>query len=136
MPLAHALRSVVLIQHSVYHLFDNSYLIDAVRRHTKLFRVQGMVDDSQPNPGEQMKKLLETGKTNLLKGFVSNRTRKKFSAYLTRGADGKVGFEFEVRAPKAPKAAAAKAADKPAKAAKEAAPAKAKPAAKKRVAKK
>ena len=52
----------------------------------------------------EMQKLLETGKTNLLKGFVSNRTRKKFSAYLTRGADGKVGFEFEARAPRAPKA--------------------------------
>jgi len=54
----------------------------------------------------EMQKLLETGKTSLLKGFVSNRTRKKFSAYLVRGADGKVGFEFEPRAPKAPKAAA------------------------------
>ncbi|MDP1606382.1 MAG: DNA topoisomerase III [Rhodocyclaceae bacterium] len=61
----------------------------------------------------EMQKLLETGKTSLLKGFISNRTRKKFSAYLVRGADGKVGFEFEQRAPKAPKAAA-KAAAKPA----------------------
>ncbi|MDP1652571.1 MAG: DNA topoisomerase III [Rhodocyclaceae bacterium] len=56
----------------------------------------------------EMQKLLETGKTSLLKGFVSNRTRKKFSAYLVRGADGKVGFEFEQRKPKVPKAAAAK----------------------------
>jgi DNA topoisomerase-3 len=56
----------------------------------------------------EMQKLLESGKTSLLKGFVSNRTRKKFSAYLVRGADGKVGFEFEQRAPKAPKATAAK----------------------------
>ena len=64
----------------------------------------------------EMQKLLETGKTSLLKGFVSNRTKKKFSAYLVRGADGKVGFEFEQRAAKAPKAAvkSAKAADKPA----------------------
>ncbi len=54
----------------------------------------------------EMSKLLETGKTSLLKGFVSNRTRKKFSAYLVRGADGKVGFEFEARAPRAPKAGA------------------------------
>ena len=58
----------------------------------------------------EMQKLLETGKTSLLKGFVSNRTKKKFSAYLVRGADGKVGFEFEPRAAKAPakKAAAEK----------------------------
>jgi len=59
----------------------------------------------------EMTKLLETGKTSLLKGFVSNRTKKKFSAYLVRGADGKVGFEFEARAPKVPKAAGAKAAE-------------------------
>ncbi|HZV55337.1 MAG TPA: DNA topoisomerase III [Rhodocyclaceae bacterium] len=58
----------------------------------------------------EMTKLLEAGKTSLLKGFVSNRTKKKFSAYLTRGADGKVGFEFEARAPK--KATATKAAPK------------------------
>jgi DNA topoisomerase-3 len=56
----------------------------------------------------EMQKLLETGKTSLLKGFVSNRTRKKFSAYLTRdAASGKVGFEFEARVPRAPKAAKA-----------------------------
>ncbi len=54
---------VVLIQHSVYHLFDNSYLIDAVRRHPKLFRIQGMVNDHQPHPGEAMKKLLSQGVT-------------------------------------------------------------------------
>jgi DNA topoisomerase-3 len=55
----------------------------------------------------EMARLLESGKTNLLKGFVSNRTRKKFSAYLVRGADGKVGFEFEARTPRASKAAKA-----------------------------
>ena len=54
---------------------------------------------------EQMQKLLTTGRTDLLKDFVSSRTRRKFSAYLVRGADGKVGFEFEKREPK-PKAAA------------------------------
>lgn len=54
---------VVLIQHSVYHLFDNSYLIDAVRRHPKLFRIVGMVDDQQPAPGAAMKKLLPLGVT-------------------------------------------------------------------------
>jgi len=54
---------VVLIQHSVYHLFDNSYLVDAVRRHPKLFRVQGMVDDHLPHPGATMKELLRQGVT-------------------------------------------------------------------------
>ncbi|MBX9849229.1 MAG: topoisomerase C-terminal repeat-containing protein, partial [Rhodocyclaceae bacterium] len=52
----------------------------------------------------QMVKLLTEGKTDLLKGFVSNRTKRKFSAFLVRGPDGKTGFEFEARAPKAPKA--------------------------------
>ena len=54
---------------------------------------------------EQMRKLLETGRTDLLKDFVSARTRRKFSAYLVRGKDGKVGFEFEKREPKAKSAA-------------------------------
>lgn len=50
---------------------------------------------------EQIKKLLETGKTDLLTGFVSNKTHRKFSAYLALQKGGKVGFEFEEREPKA-----------------------------------
>jgi DNA topoisomerase-3 len=46
----------------------------------------------------QMSKLLETGKTDLLQ-FVSARTRRPFSAYLVKQADGKVGFEFEAKEP-------------------------------------
>ncbi len=52
----------------------------------------------------QMTKLLSTGRTELLRGFVSARTRRKFSAFLVRGTDGKVGFEFEKKEAK-PKAA-------------------------------
>ncbi|MYM38862.1 DNA topoisomerase III [Duganella qianjiadongensis] len=102
---------------------------------------------------EQMAKLLNDGKTDLLPGFVSQRTRRPFKAFLTRGKDGKISFEFEERKAKAPakgKAAAAGSADEavedsaaaPAKKApaKKAAPAKAapakKPAAKKAPAKK
>ncbi|HRD88701.1 MAG TPA: DNA topoisomerase III [Accumulibacter sp.] len=51
---------------------------------------------------EQMQKLLRSGRTDLLKDFVSARTRRKFSAYLVRAADGKVGFEFEKREPRTP----------------------------------
>jgi DNA topoisomerase-3 len=51
----------------------------------------------QPVERAQMMKLLETGRTELLTGFVSARTRRKFSAFLVRGPDGKVGFEFEKR---------------------------------------
>jgi predicted TIM-barrel fold metal-dependent hydrolase len=65
---------VVLIQHSVYHLWDNSYLTDAVKRHPKRFRVQGMVDDHAKEPGAAMKKLLPLGVT----GFrITPFVRKK-----------------------------------------------------------
>lgn len=55
---------------------------------------------------EQMSKLLQEGKTDLLRDFVSARTRRKFSAFLVRQPDGKVGFEFEAKAPKKAKAKA------------------------------
>ncbi len=61
----------------------------------------------------QMEKLLATGRTDLLRNFVSARTRRKFSAYLVRGVDGKVGFEFEARTAKAPKKDAAQSEPKP-----------------------
>ncbi|UCV28558.1 DNA topoisomerase III [Ferribacterium limneticum] len=63
----------------------------------------GKIILQQPIDAAQMKKLLAEGKTDLLKEFVSNRTRRKFSAYLM-AKDGKVSFEFEkkVAKPKAP----------------------------------
>jgi DNA topoisomerase-3 len=57
---------------------------------------------------EQMAKLLNDGKTDLLPGFVSQRTRRSFKAFLVRGKDGKISFEFEER--KAKPAAKGKAA--------------------------
>jgi DNA topoisomerase III len=48
---------------------------------------------------EQMQKLLgEAGRTDLLTKFISSRTKRNFKAFLSRGKDGKVGFEFEPRA--------------------------------------
>ena len=67
----------------------------------------GKVILQQPVEAAQMKKLLTDGKTDLLKEFVSNRTRRKFSAYLVVAA-GKVGFEFEKKTPAAKKPAAKK----------------------------
>ena len=61
----------------------------------------GKIILQQPVEREQMVKLLADGRTDLLKGFVSTRTRRKFSAFLVRGGDGKVGFEFEAKTPKA-----------------------------------
>jgi DNA topoisomerase-3 len=85
---------------------------------------------------EQMAKLLNAGKTDLLPGFVSQRTRRPFKAFLVRGKDGKVSFEFEERKAKTPakgKPEAGEPADAPEAAAKKTA---ARPVAKKAVAKK
>ncbi|MET0855635.1 MAG: topoisomerase C-terminal repeat-containing protein, partial [Telluria sp.] len=51
---------------------------------------------------EQMAKLLNEGKTDLLPGFVSQRTRRPFKAFLVKGKDGKISFEFEPRKAKPP----------------------------------
>ncbi|MGB3742777.1 MAG: DNA topoisomerase III [Castellaniella sp.] len=67
----------------------------------------GKVILQQGIPANQMTQLLATGKTDLFDGFVSSRTNRKFKAYLVRQADGKIGFEFEARAPKAGTKAAA-----------------------------
>ena len=64
----------------------------------------GKIILQQPIEREQMYKLLETGQTDLRRGFVSSRTKRTFSAFLVRGDDGKVGFEFEKKEPKAPAA--------------------------------
>ncbi|MCX7898333.1 MAG: DNA topoisomerase III [Rhodocyclaceae bacterium] len=58
----------------------------------------GKVILQQEIPREEMQKLLLAGRSSLLKGFVSNRTRRKFAAYLVRLADGSIGFEFEQKA--------------------------------------
>ena len=73
----------------------------------------GKIILQQPVSHDEVHKLLATGKTSLLEGFVSNRTRRAFKAYLTYDAkEGKVIFEFEPRGEKgaAAKKAAAKAA--------------------------
>ena len=62
----------------------------------------GSIILQQPITHEQLAKLLETGKTDLLDKFISNRTRRAFKAFLVWDAEaGKVGFEFEPRAGKA-----------------------------------
>jgi len=61
----------------------------------------GRVILQQAIEAEQMRKLLDSGRTDLLRGFVSNRTRRKFAAFLVRKPDGSTGFEFEARPAKA-----------------------------------
>ncbi|MFG6467496.1 DNA topoisomerase III [Roseateles sp. BYS87W] len=76
----------------------------------------GKVILTQPIEPAQVTKLLADGKTDLLENFVSNKTRRKFKAFLAYDKkEGKVIFEFEPRAGKpapARKAPARKAAAK------------------------
>ena len=82
----------------------------AVGAHVTCDFKTGKVILQQPVPREQVTKLLANGRTDLLDGFVSNRTRRKFKAFLVWDEkEGKVGFEFAPRgggaAPAAKKAA-------------------------------
>jgi len=60
----------------------------------------GKIILQQPVEREQMQKLLATGKTDLLARFVSKKGRP-FKAFLVKTPGGRIGFEFQARAPKA-----------------------------------
>ncbi len=97
----------------------------------------GKIILQQPVAPEQIIKLLETGKTDLLDKFVSMRTRRAFKAFLAYDAEqGKVIFEFEPRTSKFPprKTAAGASRTAPAAAGKKAAGKTAAPAAAKKAA--
>ncbi len=57
-------------------------------------------------PKEQVQKLIATGKTDLLPKFISKKGRP-FSAHL-KFENGKVGFEFAAKKPRAKKGSARK----------------------------
>ncbi len=86
--------------------FGGSYVCEhAVGAHVTCDFKSGKIILQQPVAREQMSKLLATGKTDLLEGFVSNKTRRKFKARLAYDKkEGKVSFEFEPRAAKGPAA--------------------------------
>jgi DNA topoisomerase-3 len=65
---------------------------------------------------DQMAKLLEEGRTDLLTNFKSSRTGRNFKAFLVKQNDGKIGFEFEKKEPSAKTAAKTAAAKSAAKA--------------------
>jgi len=96
------------------HVYEHgtSYVCEhGVGAHVTCDFKSGKIILQQPVAREQMSKLLAEGKTALLENFVSNKTRRKFKAYLAwDGKEGKVGFAFEPRAPRVPaaKTAAAK----------------------------
>ncbi len=61
----------------------------------------GKIILQRPIEIEQVKKLLATGKTDLLHRFISKKGRP-FSAFLARQPDGRIGFEFAPKARKTP----------------------------------
>jgi len=94
----------------VYEHGSNYVCEHAVGAHITCDFKTGKIILTQPVDHAQVHKLLTTGKTDLLENFVSNKTKRKFKAFLAWDKkEGKVGFEFEPRAPKVPaKKAAAK----------------------------
>ncbi|MEO5734724.1 MAG: DNA topoisomerase III [Rubrivivax sp.] len=113
--------------------FGGNYLCEhSVGAHVTCDFKTGKIILQQPVLPEEVTKLLTTGKTSLLENFVSNKTRRKFKAFLAWDAkEGKVGFEFEPRPAKAAGKTAGKTAAKRAPAAKTAAKTAVKSAAKK-----
>ncbi len=98
------------------HVYEHgsNYLCEhSVGAHVTCDFKTGKIILQQPVSPEEVTKLLSTGKTSLLENFVSNKTRRAFKAYLAWDAkEGKVGFEFEPRAPRGAKPPAKKAAAK------------------------
>ena len=94
------------------HVYEHgsSYVCEhSVGAHITCDFKSGKIILQQPVPREEMTRLLATGKTALLENFVSNKTRRKFKAFLTYdGKEGKVVFAFEPRAAKVPAKGAAK----------------------------
>ncbi len=59
----------------------------------------GKIILQQPVEREQVHKLLATGRSDLLTRFISKKGRP-FKAFLVKTPGGKIGFEFQARAPK------------------------------------
>ena len=99
-----------VFEHGMSYVCENS----VANPKTCDFR-SGKVILQQEIAREQMAKLLEEGRTDLLTNFKSSRTGRNFKAFLVKQNDGKIGFEFEKKEPSAKtaaKTAAAKAAAK------------------------
>jgi len=95
-------------QGHVYEFGTNYVCEHSVGAHQTCDFKTGKIILQQPVSHDEVHKLLATGKTSLLEGFVSNRTRRSFKAYLAYDAkEGKVGFEFEPRGEKGARGAAA-----------------------------
>ncbi|MEY3251423.1 MAG: hypothetical protein RL227_396 [Pseudomonadota bacterium] len=92
----------------VYEHGANYVCEHAVGAHLTCDFKSGKIILQQAVSHEEFSKLLTTGKTSLLQGFVSNKTRRAFKAYLAWDPkEGKVSFEFEPRPERKPAAGTA-----------------------------
>lgn len=57
----HGVSRVVLIQHTIYHRFDNSYITDAIRRHPGRFSAVAVIDDKAGGVKARMLQLRKQG---------------------------------------------------------------------------
>ena len=98
-----------VFEHAVSYVCEKS----VGPQHSCDFRSGRMILQQAVERG-QMHKLLATGRTDLLTGFMSKKNRK-FKAFLVKTPQGKIGFEFLPRAEKPGKPPAEKqpAMDKP-----------------------
>jgi DNA topoisomerase III len=92
----------------VYEHGSNYVCEHSVGAHVTCDFKSGKIILQQAVEPTEITKLLATGKTSLLQGFVSNKTRRAFKAFLTYDPkEGRVVFEFEPRAKPAAKGGAA-----------------------------
>ncbi|SDH52061.1 DNA topoisomerase III [Nitrosomonas sp. Nm132] len=81
-------------EHGLYYVCEKAVGVT----HTCNFKT-GKIILNRSIEHEQITKLLQTGKTDLLTKFISKKGRP-FSAYLVIGKEGKIEFEFEQKASK------------------------------------
>ena len=101
-------------EHKVYGTDKAYYVPDIVTKKDPHGVRIGKVILQREIPEDQALKLISEGKTDLLRGFISNRTKRKFDAHLTFDLKAaKIGFDFPPRpAKKGAKKAAKKTAKK------------------------
>ncbi|MDO5654025.1 MAG: DNA topoisomerase III [Brachymonas sp.] len=87
-----------VVEHGSNYVCEKAVPTVAQAKPTCTFKT-GTIILQQPVDHAQLGKLLETGKTDLLDKFISNKTRRPFKAYLIWDEKaGKVAFAFEPRA--------------------------------------
>jgi DNA topoisomerase III len=94
----HALGNCPKCKGQVYEHGMN-YVCENTPRKSCDFRSGKVILRQEIQPA-QMEKLLQSGRTDLLDGFISNRNGRRFKAFLVKQPDGKIGFEFAPRAAK------------------------------------